>query len=96
MQTLTQIRSNLEKVRPNLDKKYPIKELAIFGSYARGEATEKSDLDIMVEFSKPVGYLFFDLAKELEEYLHLKVDLVSKKGIKPAYFESLKSDLIHV
>ncbi len=96
MQTLSEIKRNLILLRPILNKKYPINELAIFGSYARGEATENSDLDIMVEFSKPVGYLFFDLAKELEEYLHLKVDLVSKKGIKPAYFESLKSDLIHV
>lgn len=96
MQTLTQIKSQLELFKPKLKQKYPIKDLAIFGSYARGEANEKSDLDLMVEFSKPVGYQFFELAQELENYLDIKVDLVSKKGIKPAYFESLKADLIHV
>lgn len=96
MQTLSQIKSQLELFKPKLVQKYPIKDLAIFGSYARGEANEKSDLDLMVEFSKPVGYQFFELAQDLENYLNLKVDLVSKKGIKPAYFESLKGDLIHV
>ena len=96
MQTLSQIKSQLELFKPKLAQKYPIKDLAIFGSYARGEANEKSDLDLMVEFSKPVGYQFFELAQDLENYLHIKVDLVSKNGIKPAYFESLKGDLIHV
>jgi predicted nucleotidyltransferase len=70
--------------------------LAIFGSYSRNEQNEKSDLDILVEFDNKIGMGFIDLADELENSLHLKVDLVSKKGIKERYFQAIKSDLIYV
>lgn len=70
--------------------------MALFGSYARNEAKEKSDIDIMVEFLSPVGFEFVDLAIELENILHQKVDLVSKKGIKPDMFPYIEKDLIYV
>ena len=50
----------------------------------------------MVDFDKQVGVEFIDLATELEKLLDLKVDLVSKNGIKPRYFEAVKEDLIYV
>jgi len=96
MKTLNEIRDSLAKRNSNLLKKYPIKTLAIFGSYSRNEQNEKSDLDILVEFDNKIGMGFFDLADELENFLHLKVDLVSKKGIKERYFQAIKSDLIYV
>jgi predicted nucleotidyltransferase len=58
--------------------------------------TENSDIDILVEFTKPVGIEFIDLADELEKMLKSKVDLVSKNGIKPKYYEAIKKDLIYV
>lgn len=70
--------------------------MALFGSYARNEATEKSDIDILVEFEKPVGFEFIDLAIELEEILHKKVDLVSKKGLKPTMLPFIEKDMIYV
>lgn len=70
--------------------------MALFGSYARNEAEGKSDVDIMVEFSSPVGFEFVDLAIELENILHKKVDLVSKKGIKPDMLPYIEKDLIYV
>lgn len=70
--------------------------MALFGSYARGENSMTSDVDIMVEFKKPIGIKFSDLADELEETLNLKVDLVSKNGIKKKYFDFLKHDLKYV
>lgn len=75
---------------------YPIKEIAIFGSFARGEAGEDSDIDIMVEFSEPVGFEIVDLVEELEEMLHHKVDLVSKKAIRPNLMPFVKKDLVYV
>ncbi len=89
--------ATLKKAKPSLAKKYSIKDLAIFGSYSRNEAnTGKSDVDIMVDFSQPIGLAFVDLADELEGLLQLKVDLVSRGGIKPKYFAVIEPDLIYV
>jgi len=82
--------------KKSLFQKYPIKELAIFGSYARNEQSPTSDLDLLVEFHCPVGSEFIELGDELEDLLGIKVDLVSKKGIKPRYLEQIKEDLIYV
>lgn len=76
--------------------KYPIKSVAIFGSYARNEQNENSDLDLLIEFSDSIGSKFITLADEIERELGFKVDLVSKKGIKQKYFDMIKPDLIYV
>jgi predicted nucleotidyltransferase len=87
----------LKEVKPRLEREYGIKELALFGSCSRDAATSgKGDIDIMVDFSRPIGIRFVDLADELEEILHHKVDLVSRKGIKPQYFKAIEPDLIYV
>lgn len=82
--------------KPILFKNFPIKELAFFGSTSRSEDNESSDIDIMVEFYQPVGMEFIHLCYELERILNLKVDLVSRKGIKERYFDQIKNDLIYV
>lgn len=94
MDTFLDIKTKLEIHKKELFEKYPIKELAIFGSYARNEQKEASDLDLMVEFHSRIGSEFIELADELEEILGIKVDLVSKNGIKERYFERIKEDLI--
>jgi uncharacterized protein len=66
-------------------RKYKIRELGVFGSAARGEATSESDVDILLEFLPDSGMSLFrleDLNRELEELLGRKVDLASKKGLK--------------
>ena len=91
------ILATLKKAKPLLEKKYGVKDLAIFGSYSRNEAIAgKSDVDILVDFSQPIGLAFVDLADELEGLLQLKVDLVSRGGIKPKYFTVIEPDLIYV
>lgn len=90
------IKNLLVAIKPELLKHYPISRLAIFGSVARNETTSLSDVDILVEFNKPIGFQFFNLAKELEIYLQMPVDLVSRNGIKPAYFAAIEPDLIDV
>jgi len=77
-------------------KQYKVYKLALFGSYARGEETEDSDIDILVEFEEPVGMEFIELANELEQILHKKVDLVSRNGIKPRYFKQIEKELIYI
>lgn len=96
MDSFTDIKNKLQVQKKELFEKYPIKTLAIFGSYSRNEQKPNSDLDLMVEFHSRVGSEFIELADELEGILGIKVDLVSKKGIKERYFERIKEDLIYV
>lgn len=70
--------------------------MAIFGSYSQKAQKDSSDLDILVEFSDRIGIRFVDLADDLEKIIGLKVDLVSKNGIKEKYLKAIKSDLIYV
>ena len=96
MKSLQEIKSTLSKHKNHLFTDYPIKSLAIFGSYSRDEQTDQSDLDIIVEFNGKIGIRFIDLADELEDLIGFKIDLVSKNGIKEKYYQSITSDLIYV
>lgn len=96
MKTLQEIRSILTEHKKRLFAEYPLKSMAIFGSFARNEQNDNSDLDVMVEFNDRIGIRFIDLADEIEDYIGLKVDLVSRNGIKERYFQAIKSDLIYV
>jgi uncharacterized protein len=96
MKTLQEIKSTLSSHKSRLFNDYPIKSMAIFGSYSRKEQNDTSDLDILVEFSGRIGIRFVDLADDLEEIVGFKVDLVSKNGIKENYLKSIDSDLIYV
>ena len=80
-----------------LRERYHVKEIGLFGSAARGEQKEGSDIDILVEFSSPVGFFdFIRLENFLSEILERKVDLVSKKAIKPAIKNEILKETIHV
>jgi hypothetical protein len=96
LKSLKDIKSILGNNREKLFKLYPIKSLAIFGSFARNQQQGDSDLDIIVEFDDKIGIGFIDLANELENLIGLKIDLVSKNGIKKRYFQSLEEELIYV
>lgn len=96
MRSLQEIKNNLSNHKSRLFKDYPIKSMAIFGSYSRREQNDTSDLDILVEFSDKIGIRFIDLAEDLEKIVGVKVDLVSRKGVKEKYLKSINSDLIYV
>ena len=94
--SISQIQATLKNHRNELRERFRVKELAVFGSYARNEQSPTSDLDLLVEFSDPVGIEFIDLANYLEELLGMKVDVVSRGGIKPKYLQAISRDLIYV
>jgi predicted nucleotidyltransferase len=96
MDYLSKIETQLKEVKPHLVSKYHINTLGLFGSIVRDDFTAKSDIDILVDFSQPIGIEFVDLANELESLLKRKVDLVSKAGIKPAYFQVIQPEIIYV
>ena len=96
MQTLRQIKSILAEHKSELARKYHLKQLGVFGSYARKDKTAQSDIDLLVEFAEPIGLEFVTLAEELESLLGVKVDLVSVNAIKPKMFKIIKKDLVYV
>ena len=96
MYTLQNILQILREHKPELQRKYPISRLGVFGSYARQEATEKSDIDIIVEFSAPMGLNFVAMADEIEALLGVKTDVVSRGGIKPKYLPFVEKDIVYV
>lgn len=96
MKTIDEIRKLLDQHKPMLKAKYNIKNIGLFGSIVRGDVNPDSDVDILVEFEKPIGLDFVSLADELEEILGVKIDLVTPNAIKPTMFEYIKQDLIYV
>ena len=96
MSNLDTIKSILIQLKPELIKKYSISSIGLFGSIVRNDFTDKSDIDIIVDFSKPIGVEFIDLADLKEKKIKKRVDLVSKNGVKPKYFNEIKSEIIYV
>ena len=94
--SIREITAILKREKKKLNKRFKIKRLALFGSYARNEQTLSSDLDIMVEFKKPIGIEFIELAEALEKALNLKVDLVSQNAVKPRFMKLIEKELIYV
>lgn len=95
MTTLSVIKETLKNNKDRLFLKYGLSFIAIFASYARGQQATDSDIDILVDFTKPIVIEFIDLADELEKLPNAKVDLVSKNGVKPNYFKQIESEMTY-
>ncbi len=90
-----ELRSRLAAALPGLRDRYPIRTLGVFGSWARGEQTPESDVDLLVEFEKPVG--FFELSRledELAILLDVRVDLATPGALKPRMSERVLRELL--
>ena len=87
----------LQKLKPELAQRFGVSSIGLFGSVVRDDFSEtKSDIDIIVDFSKPIGVEFIDLAEYLETIFHNKIDLVSKKSIKLKYYQKIENDIMYV
>ena len=81
--TLDLLMAHREQIR-SLCRKYGVRSLQVFGSVARGEGEEGSDVDLLVRFSRPVGLLHLvRLERELSEVLGVRVDLVTERALSP-------------
>jgi hypothetical protein len=96
MKKLEELKEIIESHKHELSQKFKVKKIAIFGSCAKNEQTDKSDIDILVEFTEPVGLLFVHLADFLEEILATKVDLLTPDAIKPNRHKYIMEDLVYV
>ncbi len=96
MLTLQTILQTLRRHQPELQRKYPVSRIGVFGSYARGEATAESDIDLAIEFSGPMGLNFVAMANEIEDLFGIKTDVVPKRSIKADYLPYVEKDIIYV
>jgi predicted nucleotidyltransferase len=87
----------LKQKNAELTQQFGVKSLLLFGSVARNEATSTSDVDLLVEFSRPVGYFgLFALQDYLEKLLDCSVDLGTPNSLKPYVKERIMGEIIHV
>lgn len=92
-ETIKRLAENLDELR----KTYQVEQFSLFGSVARNEATDSSDIDLLVEFSRTPGLLkFIALQQHLEQLLGTQVDLVTRKALKLQIKETILSEAIQV
>jgi predicted nucleotidyltransferase len=96
MMTKNDILSKLKELKPVLYKDYSVKEIGLFGSFSDDSYTEDSDIDILVELERPIGWKYFTLEIYLEKIFGRKVDLVTKNALKEQIKESILSKVNYI
>lgn len=96
MKTRHEIVEILQLAQPDLARECGLRRLALFGSYARGDAAEGSDVDVLVEVDPSLGLRFVDLAERIESLLGLRADVVSRRAIAPRYWADIEKELVDV
>jgi len=86
----------IEKIKmnyPYLSSEFGVKKIGIFGSVAKHTHSETSDIDVVVEFERPIGLKFIMLAEYMENLLGRKVDVLTKEGIRNIRVKNISSDI---
>ena len=91
MITKTDILNKLSDLKPILYKEYSVKQIGLFGSFSDNSNTDESDIDLLVEFEKPIGWKYFSLEIYLETIFGRKIDLVTKNALK----EQIKDNILN-
>ena len=90
---LTQLAGRMEEIR----QRFSVRRLSVFGSVVRGEASEGSDVDVLVVFDRKATFdLFMDLKFYLEELLGTGVDLVTDKALRPQVRRTIEQEMVDV
>ncbi|MBT3424695.1 MAG: nucleotidyltransferase family protein [Bacteroidetes bacterium] len=90
------ILSKLKELKPTLSKEYAVKEIGLFGSFSEDESTELSDIDILVELERPIGWKIFSLELYLEKIFNRKIDLVTKNALKAQIKDNILNQVNYV
>jgi uncharacterized protein len=93
MAKMTDIERKVRELKAFLRSQFHVKKIGIFGSYARGENREDSDIDILVELDEPLGLKLIDLKEYLEESLGASIDLATTGALKPAMREEVLKEV---
>lgn len=93
----SEIQNKLSRQLDELRSRYGVERIGLFGSYARGEQHPGSDIDLLVEFTRPVGFVrFIQLEEHLQQLLGAKVDLVTQKALKPQMRKQILAEVRYV
>jgi len=93
MLTKNRVIEILKEEHPYLQKEFGVKKIAIFGSFARGQAHSKSDVDIYINFIKSPGIRFFDMLDYLDKKLGRKTDVLTQKGLSAIRVKKIAQDI---
>ena len=96
MKQLANIKAQLSQLKPELSRRFHVQSIGLFGSVVRDDFFASSDIDIIVEFNRPIGIEFVDLAEFIEQRLQKKIDLVSRQGVKDKYFKAIEREIVYV
>jgi uncharacterized protein len=96
MLTREDIEQKLKQIKPELTEKFHVSKIGYFGSYANDKQNRKSDLDLLVEFSEPIGWDFFRLERFLEESFGIPIDLVTKNALKERIKEPVLNQVHYI
>jgi len=96
MKTKEEIIDLLSQQKHEYAEKFKVRSMAIFGSYARGDQGENSDIDIIVDVDPSIGLEFVTLAESIEGLIGQRVELVSLRALKPRQLEYIQPELIYV
>ena len=95
--SLDEVKGQLQALKPTLKKRFKVESVDIFGSYARGEQTEKTDIDVLVTYSEGADLLLVaGLRRYLRRKLHVKVDVVSKNYLNPLIKDQVLNEAIPI
>ncbi len=96
MITKEQIIKTLASNGPELQSRFKVRKMALFGSYARGDQKADSDVDILVDVDPSIGLDFVTLAEKIEKLLGVSVDLVSSRAVTSRVMKFIEPELIYV
>lgn len=96
MKSRAEIIERLRQVRPELEREFGLNRLALFGSWARGDQRDGSDVDVLVDFSPTLGLRFVEMADRIEAVLGQRADVVSRRAISSRFWPLIEGDLIDV
>lgn len=89
MITQEDILQKLKELKPILHNEYSVSKIGLFGSFSDNSNTELSDIDLLVEFEKPIGWKYFTLEIFLEKTFGRKIDIVTKNALKDQIKDSI-------
>ena len=93
MLTRDEVVKLLQEKHPYLVAEFGVSKIGLFGSYAKGQSDETSDVDIVVEFERPIGFRFVDLVDYLENLLGRRVDVLTPAGIQNIRIEQVAKSI---
>jgi predicted nucleotidyltransferase len=91
-----ELEAKLRKLKPELADKFHVSRIGYFGSFASDQQNENSDLDLLVEFSEPIGWGFFTLERFLEQSFGMPIDLVTKNALKERIKEPILNQIQYI